>query len=103
MEKKVSHYPLNQIKKLIRENHYFVTRTAISTATRDFSFLIEDILNEVLNLEKSDFYKSMTSYSDNTLWQDVYKKKIKHEKVYIKVQIVDDYSVVISFKNEVEL
>ncbi|MCE9499204.1 MAG: type II toxin-antitoxin system MqsR family toxin [Leptospira sp.] len=63
MEKKVCHYTLNRIKKLIRENRYSITKSALKTAVQDFSFLEEDILNEILVLENDDFYKSMTSHN----------------------------------------
>ncbi|MCK6381748.1 MAG: type II toxin-antitoxin system MqsR family toxin [Leptospiraceae bacterium] len=35
---------------------------------KDFSFLEADILREVLSLSNNNFYKSMTSHLDHTLW-----------------------------------
>ena len=52
----------------------------------------------VLTLGAGDFYKSMTTHHDRTLWQDVYRPLVEDERAYVKVQIVDDTTVVISFK-----
>jgi hypothetical protein len=32
-----------------------------------------DIVQTVLGLQPADFYKSMTTYGENKVWQDVYK------------------------------
>ena len=102
MEKRVCHYALNRIKQLIIGGKYSITKSAMRTALQNFSFLEEDILKEILNLENDSFYKSMTVHSDHTLWQDVYKKQIKDTRAYIKIQIASENTVIISFKNEVE-
>mgnify|MGYP001596581508 FL=1 len=103
MKKRVCHYALSRIKKLILENKFLITKSALKTAIEDFSFLEADILNQILTLENEHFYKSMTSHFDHTLWQDVYKKQINDSKAYVKVQISDENSVIISFKKEAEL
>lgn len=41
----------------------------------------------------------MTTLNDATLWQDVYHPMIEEIPAYVKVQIVDDTTVVISFKS----
>ena len=69
----------------------------------DFSYSEIEIIRTVLNLTGSDLYKSMTSLYDHKLWQDVYKKNIQGIKAYIKIQIKDNNTVIISFKKEVEL
>lgn len=47
----------------------------------------------------TDFYKSMTSLRDRTLWQDVYRPNYGGVPLYVKVQIVGErMAVVISFK-----
>ena len=53
----------------------------------------------VLGVKESDFYKSMTTIYDATLWQDVYRPKMGGIPAYVKVQIVDSTTVVISFKS----
>ena len=100
MEKRKAHYPLTRIKTLISEGRYRITATAIKCAFEDFSLLAEEMADWVLLLEPSDLYKSMTSRYDSTLWQDVYHKKILTNMAYIKLQIQDDETVIISFKEK---
>ncbi len=54
----------------------------------------------ILDLSREHFYKSMSTYSDNQYWQDVYYSKTLYgEDVYIKFTLYDDgRPVVISFK-----
>jgi hypothetical protein len=42
----------------------------------------------------------MTQYRDHKFWQDVYHKRIGAKTAYVKVQIADDRTVVISFKEK---
>ena len=42
----------------------------------------------------------MTSHANYKIWHDVYKKKMENGKAYIKIQIVADETVIISFKKE---
>lgn len=61
------------------------------------------IVEVLLDLENKDFYKSMTSYSSNRIWQDVYKKRVKSENVYTKFKVTQDGQgdvVILSFKRD---
>ncbi len=99
MEKRKPHYPLARVKVLIQEGMYRVTRTALRCAVRDFGYADpSQLVGRVLRLEAKDFYKSMTTHHDSTLWQDVYRPLIEDTPAYVKVQILDDTTVVISFK-----
>ena len=99
MEKRRPHYTLKRVKALIHEGAYRVTRTALQCATRDFGFVeTSELADCVLGLDARDFYKSMTTLHDSTLWQDVYHPSIEGTPAYVKVQIADDTTVVISFK-----
>ncbi len=98
MEKPTPHYPLARVKHLIEAGAFRVTESALERAARDF--LIDsssDVADRVLRLEQRDFYKSMTSYHDSKLWQDVYHAPIEDRLAYVKVQIFQDRTVVISF------
>lgn len=59
---------------------------------------ISQAYEEVLNLEKGDFYQSITEFQNYKVWQDVYKKKIKGMSVYIKFKKVNDRFLLTSFK-----
>lgn len=99
MEKRKPQYALPRVKALIQEGAYRVTRTALRCATRDFGYAEASRLADcVLGLQAKDFYKSMTTLHDVKLWQDVYYPKIEGTPAYVKIQIVDDTTVVISFK-----
>lgn len=99
MEKRSPHYPLLLVKKCIRQGAYRVTRTALSHAALDFGYFSESrIAAEVLALRHRDFYKAMTTHHDAMLWQDVYRPTIKGIRAYVKIQIVDNNTIVISFK-----
>lgn len=51
----------------------------------------------LLALKPSDFYKSMTTYADHTIWQDVYRPSTKAGDVYLKLTVIDDV-LIVSFK-----
>ena len=40
----------------------------------------------------------MTTLHDSRLWQDVYRPEVEGTPAYVKIQVVDDTTVVISFK-----
>jgi len=99
MEKRKPHYPLGRIHCLIQQGEYRVTRTALQCGIRDFGFLeASQVAASILAMEPRDFYKSMTTIHDSRLWQDVYRPVVAGTRAYVKVQIVDDTTVIISFK-----
>ena len=100
MEKRKAHYSLSLIRALITQGRYHITATAVKSAYEDFSLTTGEILDYILILLPSDLYKSMTSRYDPTLWQDVYHKKVGALTAYIKLQILDDETVIISFKEK---
>jgi motility quorum-sensing regulator/GCU-specific mRNA interferase toxin len=48
-------------------------------------------------LTPADFYKSMTTYADNRVWQDVYRPATPAGAVYLKLTVIDDV-LIVSFK-----
>lgn len=53
---------------------------------------------EVLALNSSNFYKSMTTHADHRVWQDVYRTKTaRGDEVYLKLTVIDDV-LIVSFK-----
>jgi len=98
--KRKPHYPLSRIKALIRQGAYRITRTALRTAARDFgSIEPRETAECVLGLDTKDFCKSMTTHHDATIWQNVYRPTVRGASAYVKVQIVDDATIVISFRS----
>ncbi|MFP4487294.1 MAG: type II toxin-antitoxin system MqsR family toxin [Campylobacterales bacterium] len=96
MEKKVAHYSLDSIKTLIKDEKYFITKSArmdyIKLGLND-----DEVLKIINTLKNRNLYKSMTSYSNTQIWQDVYHTSYKEIELYIKLQISED-AIVISFK-----
>lgn len=54
-------------------------------------------MSVVLALKPSDFYKSMTTHADHTIWQDVYRPSIREGDVYPKLTVIDAV-LIVSFK-----
>jgi len=100
MKKLKAHYPLIRVKSLIKEGRYRITATARRTAFEDFLLSGEGIVGCVIGLEVGNFYKSMTTGFDSTLWQDVYHVAIGNKTAYLKLQILEDETVIISFKEK---
>ena len=51
----------------------------------------------VTSLNPDDFYKSMTTHADHTVWQDVYRSSTRVGDVYLKLTVIDDV-LTVSFK-----
>ena len=59
-----------------------------------------EALSVILSLTSSPLYKSMTTHTDNTVWQDVYHAPCPNGKIaYIKLT-VQAGAVVIQFKEK---
>lgn len=96
MEKNTPHHQLEVVKSLVRARALMTTRTALRSA-HSLGFAFDDILNVVLSLSRSDFYKSMTSYADHREWQDVYHVATRAGQIYLKLTIRNNV-LVLSFK-----
>ncbi|NEW60027.1 type II toxin-antitoxin system MqsR family toxin [Sulfurovum sp. bin170] len=96
MEKRVAHYSLESIKKLIVEDNYIVTLSARQSYT-ELGLSDDEILKIIDGLKTSNLYKSMTSYRNHKLWHDVYHSSYRGIELYIKLQIKKD-AIIISFK-----
>jgi motility quorum-sensing regulator/GCU-specific mRNA interferase toxin len=58
---------------------------------------ISDMRDIVMALTPADFYKSMTTHADHTVWQDVYRPGTQAGDVYLKLTVIDDV-LIVSFK-----
>ncbi|MDR1776907.1 MAG: type II toxin-antitoxin system MqsR family toxin [Desulfovibrio sp.] len=96
MEKTKPHHQLDDVKRLVTAGEVIVSVTALRGADA-LGLTLKDVIDVVLLLDRSDFYKSMTSYSDHQSWQDVYRPLVVGVRVYLKLTIRDGV-VVLSFK-----
>jgi motility quorum-sensing regulator / GCU-specific mRNA interferase toxin len=96
MEKPRPHCKLTVVKALVVAGKVRATHSArlgASALGMEFS----DVLAVVMALTPADFYKSMTTHSDHTVWQDVYRPSTDAGDVYLKLTVMDDV-LIVSFK-----
>ncbi len=96
MEKRTPHCKLPVVKALIEAGRVRSTWSAL-TGGAAMGFDFEGIVDVVMTLKPSDFYKSMTTHGDHRVWQDVYRPVTKAGKVYLKLTVIDDV-LIVSFK-----
>lgn len=96
MEKFNPTYSLTEFKN----SHFEITRTAYLTAL-DLGFREKDIREVVSTMELKYFYKSMTSYSDHRIWQDVYHVPCDDMILYLKFtkNVLSEF-MLLSFKEK---
>ena len=100
MEKRLPHYPLAVLQSRIAEQGLVVfTATALFNAAA-MGLSEEQALLVLASLSRAMFYKSMTTHTDSSVWQDVYHAPTPNGKVaYIKLTMQQG-AVVIQFKEK---
>lgn len=95
MEKRRPHYRLDQMQAdIARLGAAAFTKTAIDGG-RAMGLTMAEMLQAIADLTRKDFYKSMTTYADHRVWQDVYHAATPVGCVaYIKLTQVNDRPVV---------
>lgn len=96
MEKRTPHNKLVLVQELVKAGKVRVTRSAMMGAT-DLGLDLTGMLDGVYSLVPTDFYKSMTTHADHTVWQDVYRPETPAGDLYLKLTVIDDV-LVVSFK-----
>jgi motility quorum-sensing regulator / GCU-specific mRNA interferase toxin len=98
MEKRSAHYDLAAIiavVKLRRASAF--TKTAMDGGRR-MGLTMSEMIDVVCSLTPRRLYKSMTTYQDSTVWQDVYHADTPVGKAYVKLTLRADGAPVIQFK-----
>lgn len=96
MEKQTPHCRLAVVKTLVEAGKVRTTHAARSGAN-ELGFTFSGMLDVVTALTPTDFYKSMTTHADHTIWQDVYRPSTQVGDVYLKLTVIDDV-LIVSFK-----
>lgn len=96
MEKPVPHCKLTLVKSLVKAGKVRTTQAARVGATA-LGLEFSDMLDVVTALAPADFYKSMTTHADHTVWQDVYRPRTQAGDVYLKLTVMDGL-LIVSFK-----
>ena len=96
MEKQAPHCNLVTVKALVEAGKVRTTYSAAFGAAQ-MDLGVPDMLAVVLALTPVDFYKSMTTHADHTIWQDVSHPSTQADDVYLKLTVIDDV-LIVSFK-----
>ena len=90
MEKRSPHYKvLHLVKALIEAGNVRPTHTARTSAAL-LGFDFKGMIAVVASLTMKDFYKSMTTYADHRIWQDVYHPQTSAGSIYLKLTVIED-------------
>jgi motility quorum-sensing regulator/GCU-specific mRNA interferase toxin len=96
MEKRTPHCRLIEVRTLVEAGNVRATNSArlgASALGLDFA----EMLAVLMALTPGDFYKSMTTHADHTVWQDVYRPATNVGDVYLKLTVIDNV-LIVSFK-----
>lgn len=83
-----------------QNSDFRITLTARKSATA-LGFLEKDIREVVASMKPVHFYKSMTSYANNKIWQDVYHVPCGNLLLYVKFtqNVISEFTL-LSFKEK---
>lgn len=90
------HCKLAVVKSLVEKGRVRTTNSARQGATA-LGFDFDGMCQVVSSLEPADFYKSMTTYADHKVWQDVYRPTSEMGDLYLKLTVIEDV-LIVSFK-----
>ena len=94
-EKGAPHCKLAFVKALVEAGKVRATASAYSGARELGVNNLDGICAVVMALTPAEFYKSMTTYADHRIWQDVYHTKTDNgDKVYLKLTVINDVLIV---------
>lgn len=101
MEKSTPHYDLAMIKEDVRRLGGKAFTSNAKEGGRVLGLSLEEMRAVVFELQTKMLYKSMTTYNDHRVWQDVYHINTFGLEIYIKVTYrPQGGSPVISFKEK---
>ena len=87
MEKRRPHYPLELVRQIAADPaRTRFTKVALDGAA-ELRMGSADIRKVITALTRDDFYKSMTTYADTAVWQDVYRPTLYTVQLYVKLTV----------------
>ncbi len=101
MEKRRPTYDLDAIKLAIGSVETLAMTTSALRDAVGLGFDRAGVVETILGIERRMFYKSMTTFADHRLWQDVYHVQARGLTLYVKFQadVVTEFAVM-SFKEK---
>ena len=97
MEKRTPHCKLTVVKVLVEAGKVRTTHAA-RVGANELGLALSNMLDVVMALTPADFYKSMTTHADHTVWQDVYRPSTQASDLFLKLTVM--YEVLIMFFKE---
>jgi motility quorum-sensing regulator/GCU-specific mRNA interferase toxin len=100
MEKLTPTYSLTSIRAEFSNVEGLRMTVSARNGAFALSITLEGVVALIQTITRTHFYKSMTSFADHTVWQDVYH--VPHEGIilYVKFTIDAEGHLVISFKEK---
>jgi len=99
MDKNTPHYDLAVIKADVRRLGWRAFTHSARRTGSDMELTLADMQEVVFMLQRNMLYKSMTTYDNQRIWQDVYHINSHGLEIYINVSYhYDRRPPVISFK-----
>ena len=89
MEKQTRSHDLESIKQTFCSRASLggkITNSAFKAA-QELGLTSEDVIAVIQSLTSRQFYKSMTSYADHRVWQDVYHVQYEGSDLYLKFTV----------------
>lgn len=84
MEKRKPHYLLRDIKIAFSDPAKLNRSFASRQGADDLGMNDQAVVNAIQALKTTDFDKSMTSFADSRVWQDVYRPTLNRTALYVK-------------------
>ena len=84
MEKHKPHYNLDKIKSGAADRDRLEITISAMLGAAALGFGREDIVKTIQSISARHFFKSMTSFADHRIWQDVYRVPSEVGTLYIK-------------------
>ena len=101
MEKKKPSYALDRIKEVLGTERTLSIRVRAFADAVNLGFDRRGVAAVISGLQPGMFVKSMTTFADHRVWQDVYNVPVSGMVLYIKIQadVVAEFTVM-SFKEK---
>lgn len=101
MEKRRPTYDLEAIKSAFETVETLAMTSSALRGAVALGFDRAGVVETIAGIERRMFYKSMTTFADHRVWQDVYHVPARGLTLYVKFQadVVTEFTV-ISFKEK---
>jgi motility quorum-sensing regulator/GCU-specific mRNA interferase toxin len=100
MEKRKPTYDLEGFRQEFRTARALRMTRSAQDATLRLGLTLDDVVQVVQGMKRSNFYKSMTSHADHRVWQDVYHVPWRGLVLYVKLTVDEFGRLILSMKEK---